>query len=84
MILSECAGIQHQQHGLFLRAYLSQMMKDKLSDCGMHLTDNICSEDKHYETACNSIDFVRIYFTEMNRSWVRMHRDCSAREMKLR
>lgn len=31
-LVEMCAGVQHPQRGLFLRAYLAQMMKDKLPD----------------------------------------------------
>lgn len=31
-LVEMCAGVQHPQRGLFLRAFLSQMMKDKLPD----------------------------------------------------
>ena len=79
-----CAGVQHPQRGLFLRAYLSQMMKDKLPDCGIHPTDHISDEEKKNGTVYDSIDFVIINFTEMNRLWVRMQRDCSPKEMELR
>lgn len=33
-LVEMCAAVQHPQRGLFLRAYLSQMMKDKLPDSG--------------------------------------------------
>ena len=31
-LVEMCAAVQHPQRGLFLRAYLSQMMEDKLPD----------------------------------------------------
>ncbi|CDF40903.1 unnamed protein product [Chondrus crispus] len=87
-LVEMCAGVQHPQRGLFLRAYLSQMMKDKLPHAAA--VEN-GEEDAAKETGAvaggtvqDSIDFVLRNFTEMNRLWVRMQHDCSPREMELR
>ncbi|PXF41784.1 Vacuolar protein sorting-associated protein 35B [Gracilariopsis chorda] len=82
-LVEMCAGVQHPQRGLFLRAYLSQMMKDKLPD--------VLSEDEHDEdsndisagTVHDSISFVIRNFTEMNRLWVRMEREASTRDIEV-
>jgi len=58
-------GVQHPLRGLFLRFYLSQMMKDKLPDTG-----------SGYEGEGGDIndafDFVFSNFNESNRLWVRI------------
>lgn len=59
-------GVQHPIRGLFLRYYLSQMVKDKLPDSG---TD--------YEAAGggdinDAFDFLLTNFMESNRLWVRI------------
>lgn len=83
-LVEMCAGVQHPQRGLFLRAYLGQMMKDKLPIAGIGDEREPPDEDASGGTVQDSIDFVIRNFTEMNRLWVRMQHDCSAREMELR
>lgn len=60
-----CKGVQHPLRGLFLRFYLSQMMKDKLPDSG-----------SGYEGDGGDIndafDFIFNNFFESNRLWVRI------------
>lgn len=60
-----CKGVQHPLRGLFLRYYLSQMLKDKLPDTG-----------SGYEGEGGDIndafDFVYTNFYESNRLWVRI------------
>jgi len=60
-----CKGVQHPLRGLFLRYYLSQMLKDKLPDTG-----------SGYEGEGGDIndafDFVFTNFVESNRLWVRI------------
>lgn len=93
-----CAGVQHPQRGLFLRAYLAQMMKDKLPSAPPLAPPNakrpdppdpqpdpdFDDPDATAGTVQDSIDFVIRNFTEMNRLWVRMQHASSAREMELR
>lgn len=84
-LVEMCAGVQHPQRGLFLRAYLAQMMKDKLPHAGVDPDDmDPADEDASGGTVQDSIDFVIRNFTEMNRLWVRMQHDCSPREMELK
>ena len=61
-------GVQHPTRGLFLRAYLLQVAKDKLPDAGNEF------EDQGEDTSCTkiSVDFVIQNFIEMNKLWVRM------------
>jgi vacuolar protein sorting-associated protein 35 len=59
-------GVQHPIRGLFLRYYLSQMVKDKLPDTG-----------SEYEAAGggnieDAFDFILTNFMESNRLWVRI------------
>lgn len=82
-LVEMCAGVQHPQRGLFLRAYLAQMMKDKLPD--MISEPNSNDENETYSgTVQDSIDFVIRNFAEMNRLWVRMQNDGAPREVERR
>lgn len=60
-----CKGVQHPTRGLFLRAYLLQVTKDKLPDKG-----------SEYEGEGGSVqdclDFVLQNFHEMTKLWMRM------------
>lgn len=60
-----CKGVQHPIRGLFLRYYLSQMVKDKLPDTG-----------SEYEgeggDVNDAFDFIFTNFSESNRLWARM------------
>jgi len=58
-------GVQHPMRGLFLRYYLSQMVKDKLPDTGSEYE----GEGGNIEDA---FDFIYTNFCESNRLWVRM------------
>lgn len=83
-LVEMCAAVQHPQRGLFLRAYLSQMMKDKLPDSPApesgswqmsQLGENLSADDAASPsggTIADSVEFVLRNFTEMNRLWVRM------------
>lgn len=73
-LVEMCGGVQHPQRGLFLRAYLLTMMKDKLPDKGSGYGGDA---EKGVE---DSISFVLRNFTEMNRLWVRSQHDVAPRE----
>lgn len=60
-----CKGVQHPMRGLFLRYYLSQMVKDKLPDTGSEYEGEGGNID-------DAFDFVFSNFSESNRLWVRM------------
>jgi len=60
-----CKGVQHPLRGLFLRYYLSQMVKDKLPDVGSEFEGD--GGDIH-----DAFDFIFNNFCESNRLWVRM------------
>lgn len=78
-LVEMCAAVQHPQRGLFLRAYLAQMMKDKLPDAPWREHDDI---DDHGGpgSLADSVEFVLRNFTEMNRLWVRMKNNVAAHE----
>lgn len=60
-----CKGVQHPLRGLFLRYYLSQMLKDKLPDTGSGYEGDGGNID-------DAFDFVFTNFNESNRLWVRI------------
>jgi len=76
-LVEMCRGVQHPTRGLFLRTYLSEVTKDKLPDVG-----------SEYEgrggSAKDSIEFVLVNFTEMNKLWVRMQHQGPVREKEKR
>jgi len=59
-------GVQHPMRGLFLRYYLSQMVKDKLPDTGTEF------EAEGGGNIDDAFDFILTNFQESNRLWVRM------------
>jgi len=72
-LVEMCRGVQHPTRGLFLRTYLSEMVKDKLPDKG-----------SEYEgrggVAKDAIDFTLQNFIEMNKLWVRMQHQGPVRD----
>eukprot|EP00027_Filamoeba_sp_ATCC50430_P014939 CAMPEP_0168571448 /NCGR_PEP_ID=MMETSP0413-20121227/17348_1 /TAXON_ID=136452 /ORGANISM="Filamoeba nolandi, Strain NC-AS-23-1" /LENGTH=783 /DNA_ID=CAMNT_0008604315 /DNA_START=40 /DNA_END=2388 /DNA_ORIENTATION=- len=72
-LVEMCRGVQHPTRGLFLRTYLMEVTKDKLPDNGNEF------EGKG-GAAKDSIDFVLVNFTEMNKLWVRMQHQGPVRE----
>jgi vacuolar protein sorting-associated protein 35 len=70
-------GVQQPIHGLFLRAYLTQISRTLLPDAG-----------SPYEgeggSVADAVDFVLQNFTEMNKLWVRMQHGGPARERERR
>jgi Vacuolar protein sorting-associated protein 35 len=88
-LVEMCAGVQHPQRGLFLRAYLAQMMKDKLPDvgnayCSPAHSDGASSDSSAQGDVRDSVDFIIRNFTEMNRLWVRMQHDCAPPDLPRR
>jgi len=68
-----CKGVQHPLRGLFLRYYLSQMMKNKLPDIGSGYEGEGGTMDDAFE-------FVFSNFEESNRLWVRMQHQGPAKD----
>jgi len=76
-LVEMCRGVQHPTRGLFLRTYLSEMMKDKLPEEG--------SEYYGWGGDVNdSIQFIITNFIEMNKLWVRMQYQASGRDRERR
>eukprot|EP00033_Pygsuia_biforma_P002629 GCRY01002909.1.p1 GENE.GCRY01002909.1~~GCRY01002909.1.p1 ORF type:complete len:796 (+),score=300.60 GCRY01002909.1:168-2555(+) len=71
-----CRGVQHPTRGLFLRDYLSQQTKDHLPD--------IESDSELSGTVRDSVDFILSNFTEMNKLWVRLQHQGTARDREIR
>merc|ERR1719191_796378 len=61
-----CKGVQHPMRGLFLRYYLSQMVKDKLPDTGTEY------EAEGGGNINDAFEFILQNFTESNKLWVRI------------
>jgi len=74
-LVEMCRGVQHPTRGLFLRSYLSEMVKDKLPDVG--------SEDGKGDVT-DSVEFILQNFTEMNKLWVRMQHQGPVRDKERR
>lgn len=70
-------GVQHPMRGLFLRYYLSQMVKDKLPDTGSEYEGEGGNIDDAFE-------FVFTNFCESNRLWVRMQHQGPAKDKQKR
>lgn len=68
-----CKGVQHPLRGLFLRYYLSQMLKDKLPDTGSGFEGE--GGDIH-----DAFEFIFTNFNESNRLWVRIQHQGPARD----
>ncbi|CAJ1383137.1 unnamed protein product [Effrenium voratum] len=68
-----CKGVQHPLRGLFLRYYLSQMLKDKLPDTGSGFEGEGGDINDAFE-------FIFTNFNESNRLWVRIQHQGPARE----
>lgn len=68
-----CKGVQNPLRGLFLRYYLSQMVKDKLPDVGTEYEGEGGGIDDAFEFIFNN-------FTESNRLWVRMQHQGAAKD----
>ena len=72
-------GVQHPTRGLFMRAYLLQVAKDKLPDAGNEYE----KQSEESGGTKDSVDFIIQNFTEMNKLWVRMqHQGAAADKIK--
>lgn len=83
-LVEMCRGVQHPLRGLFLRNYLLQCAKSLLPDVEEENPD----ENKN-GTILDSLDFILLNFSEMNKLWVRMQyqghtRDIQRREQERR
>uniref|UniRef100_A0A7R9YYL8 Vacuolar protein sorting-associated protein 35 n=1 Tax=Chlamydomonas euryale TaxID=1486919 RepID=A0A7R9YYL8_9CHLO len=73
-----CKGVQHPTRGLFLRAYLCQRSKGLLPDTGSEYEGNGGGNVN------DAVDFLLSNFIEMNKLWVRMQHQGSARNREKR
>merc|ERR1719266_1136641 len=85
-LVEMCRGVQHPLRGLFLRNYLLQCTRNVLPDALDDLVqevqaNNMTSLDG---TIQDSIDFILLNFSEMNKLWVRMQHQGHSRERERR
>ncbi|XP_074645707.1 vacuolar protein sorting-associated protein 35-like [Tubulanus polymorphus] len=76
-LVEMCRGVQHPLRGLFLRNYLLQCTKNVLPD-----TD--AETETETGVVKDSIDFIQLNFSEMNKLWVRMQHQGHTREKEKR
>eukprot|EP00913_Durusdinium_trenchii_P012693 g11919.t1 len=84
-----CKGVQHPLRGLFLRYYLSQMLKDSRTAIARQQVTQL-GQDKLPDTGSgfegeggdinDAFDFIFTNFNESNRLWVRIQNQGPARE----
>ncbi|WOK91819.1 hypothetical protein Cni_G00510 [Canna indica] len=72
-LVEMCRGIQHPVRGLFLRSYLCQISRDKLTGIGSHFEGDA-------DLINDAVEFVLQNFTEMNKLWVRLQHQGLTRE----
>ncbi|KAG2449014.1 hypothetical protein HYH02_005768 [Chlamydomonas schloesseri] len=77
-LVEMCKGVQHPTRGLFLRAYLCQRAKGLLPDTGSEF-EGPASGSIH-----DALDFLMTNFIEMNKLWVRLQHQGSARDKEKR
>merc|ERR1711976_203345 len=85
-LVEMCRGVQHPLRGLFLRNYLLQCTRNVLPDALDEMVqevqaNNMTSLDG---TIQDSIDFILLNFSEMNKLWVRMQHQGHSRERERR
>lgn len=77
-LVEMCKGVQHPTRGLFLRAYLCQRARALLPDTGSEY------EGPGSGTIDDALDFLMSNFIEMNKLWVRLQHQGSARDKEKR
>ncbi|KAG1700050.1 Vacuolar protein sorting-associated protein 35 [Nymphon striatum] len=78
-LVEMCRGVQHPLRGLFLRNYLLQCTRNVLPDI-----DEETEETQGYGTVKDSVDFIHLNFSEMNKLWVRMQHQGHSRDREKR
>ncbi|UJR09635.1 hypothetical protein I4U23_013868 [Adineta vaga] len=78
-LVEMCRGVQHPLRGLFLRNYLLQCAKSLLPD-----TEEEDQEENKTGTILDSLDFILLNFSEMNKLWVRMQYQGHTRDLQRR
>lgn len=79
-LVEMCRGVQHPLRGLFLRNYLLQCTRNILPD----VQDDGTPSNNEDGTIEDSIDFILLNFSEMNKLWVRMQHQGHSRERERR
>ncbi|XP_052274611.1 vacuolar protein sorting-associated protein 35-like isoform X3 [Dreissena polymorpha] len=80
-LVEMCRGVQHPLRGLFLRNYLLQCTKNVLPDVEVEVAS---SGEYEGGTISDSIDFISLNFSEMNKLWVRMQHQGHTRNKEKR
>lgn len=75
-LVEMCRGVQHPLRGLFLRNYLLQCTKNILPD----VEEESATKDHETGTVMDSVDFILLNFSEMNKLWVRMQHQGHTRD----
>ncbi|KAL4854485.1 Vacuolar protein sorting-associated protein 35B [Chlorella vulgaris] len=84
-VVEMCKGVQHPTRGLFLRAYLVQARQGRGAVMRGLLPDtNSQYEGEDGGNVIDAIEFLLVNFTEMNKLWVRMQHQGSARDREKR
>lgn len=78
-LVEMCRGVQHPLRGLFLRNYLLQCVKNLLPD-----TEDENPDVNKSGTILDSLDFILLNFSEMNKLWVRMQYQGHTRDQQRR
>merc|ERR1719225_1880846 len=83
-LVEMCRGVQHPLRGLFLRNYLLQCTRNILPDAVEEVIQSDPSQLILDGTIEDSIDFILLNFSEMNKLWVRMQHQGHSREREKR
>ncbi|GJD11162.1 Vacuolar protein sorting-associated protein 35 [Galdieria sulphuraria] len=76
-LMEMCSGVQNPMKGLFLRGYLTQLLRSKLSE---NREDN--ENEQLGITTQEAIEFLLWNFGEANRLWIRMQYDANKERLK--
>ncbi|EFN52770.1 hypothetical protein CHLNCDRAFT_54198 [Chlorella variabilis] len=89
-VVEMCKGVQHPTRGLFLRAYLVQARAPWQAGGGVscvgccRIPGRSMKEKAKGGNVIDAIEFLLVNFTEMNKLWVRMQHQGSARDRERR
>jgi vacuolar protein sorting-associated protein 35 len=79
-VVEMCRGVQHPLRGLFLRNYLLQCTRNMLPDTGEEIEDTVGDPAQYDGEVVDSVDFILLNYSEMNKLWVRMQHQGHTRE----
>merc|ERR1712223_1614117 len=83
-LVEMCRGVQHPLRSLFLRNYLLQCTRNILPDAVEEVIQSDPSQLILDGTIEDSIDFILLNFSEMNKLWVRVQHQGHSREREKR